>query len=201
MFAREFSFEPCPEFAAALNIVCAEMFKFAIEWSRSRKWRKTGVLWWSLVDMWPMMFNYSVVDSNFLPKQPCYDWIRQSQQPFCLLIADPATGDLELFAANDTLRAWRGEYRILSIEAEGKEREISTGAFAVEPNQNQLLRTVPRPAEQAMWIMEWRVDGRRSFNHFVVGRPPYGFEVYRDWCDRLRSLDDARRMQDGPKTF
>lgn len=185
LFGREFPLEPWPEFALGMNIVCGEIFKFAIEWSRSRKWRKTGVLWWSLVDMWPMMFNYSVVDSQYRPKQPCYDWIRQSQQPFCLLIADPGAGDLELFAANDTLQAWRGEYRIVSVDTTGKERELLAGKFTVEPNQNALLRSVPRPAEQALWIVEWEVNGQRAFNHFVTGQPPYDFAVYRNWVQRI----------------
>ncbi len=191
-FGREFDFDPWPEFAEALNIVCAGIFKFAIEWSRSRKWRKTGVLWWSLVDMWPMLFNYSVVDSHYQRKQPCYDWIRQAQQPFCLLLADPAAGDLELFAANDTLQAWRGEYRVASVDTAGRERELLAGNFEVEPNQNPLLRLAPRPAEQALWIIEWQTDGRRSFNHFVTGEPPYDFGVFQSWCARLRSSENRK---------
>ena len=53
------------------------------EW-RVLKYRHTGLLWWSLMDMWPMAFNYSVVDVHGRPKLP-YDYLRLSQQPFALM--------------------------------------------------------------------------------------------------------------------
>jgi beta-mannosidase len=134
LFGRSFPLDPWEELALAVNIYCADLFKFAIEWSRSRKWRKTGVLWWSLLDMWPMMFNYSVVDYRFRPKQPCFDWIRNSQQPLCLMIADAGEGDLELVAANDTLESFAGHYRIVEVDPGDRESELDAGAFTVIPN-------------------------------------------------------------------
>jgi beta-mannosidase len=193
LFGRDFSFEPWEEFALAINIVCAEIFKFAIEWSRSRKWAKTGVLWWSLVDMWPMMFNYSVVDARFRPKQPCYDWIRRSQQARCLLVAEPAEGDLELFAANDTREPFEGRCRVTAIEAGGGERTLLEEAFTCGANGSERLRALPRPAGQALWMIEWEAGGRRAFNHYIAGSPPFPFEAYHGWVARLEAREREER--------
>ena len=72
------------DYALAVNIICAEIFKDVIEYSRVNYPKKTGVLWWSLYDMWPMLFNYSVVDCDGQRKLPYY-WIRESQQDVALI--------------------------------------------------------------------------------------------------------------------
>jgi len=187
-FGRDFPLDPFEDFALGVNILCAEMFKFAIEWSRARKWRKTGVLWWSLADMWPVLFNYSVMDFHLRPKQPCYDWIRAAQQPFALLVADPEDGPLELLAANDTLRPLRGSYRIFAVDAFGAERELRTGDYAAAPNANTVLHRFERPAARELWVLCWRNEEGAGANHFITGEPPYDFSAYAGWVERLQSL-------------
>ncbi len=187
-FGREFSIDRWEELAEAVNIVCADMFKFAIEHSRCRRWRKTGVLWWSLMDMWPMMFNYSVVDCRFRPKNPPYRWIRQSQQPVCLMIQDVrGDGKRQLFAANDTLKPVQGSYRVRGVDAEGREEDVLSGDFTVGPNRTAALREVEGPTAPALLVMDWTVGGRAGQNHYVWGEPPFPFEVYSRWC---RCLDE-----------
>jgi len=180
-FARHFDLEHPDELALALNIICADVYKFAIEWSRAHKWRKTGVLWWSLLDMWPMMFNYSIVDYNLRKKQPCYDWIKRSQQPLCLLIADRGAGDLALIAANDTLDATDGTYCISTVDARGHAAHLCSGTFAAPANASSRVHTIERPSAQMLWLTEWQTSRWRGSNHFVTGTPPYDFEVYRRW--------------------
>ena len=91
IFGRDFTVEQWDDYALAINYVCACLFKDVIEYCRAHKWQKTGVLWWSLIDMWPQGFNYSVVDYDFHKKPPYY-WIRQSQQDFCLMIVRDEEG-------------------------------------------------------------------------------------------------------------
>ncbi len=193
-FGRDFALEPWQELAEAINIVCADMFKFAIEHSRCRRWRKTGVLWWSLMDMWPMMFNYSVVDYAWQPKQPAYDWIRRSQQPVCLMVHDTTgSGARRLFAANDTLKAMHGPYRIVAVDAEGREEEVLSGEFSVEPNCTLALQDLKPPAKPTLWLLEWQTGGAALRNHYVWGEPPHRLDVYRRWCARLNRWQAANR--------
>lgn len=187
-FDRTFDPEYPDELALALNIICADVYKFAIEWSRAHKWRKTGVLWWSLLDMWPMMFNYSIVDYHFKKKQPCYDWIKQAQQPLCLIVADDGIGDLAVIAANDTLREERGTFRITQVDPQGAETSLHAGSFTAAANASTLLRTFPRPAAQFLWLITWKTEHTAGSNHFVTGSVPYDFSTYRAWNARISAL-------------
>lgn len=189
LFGHEWPLEPWSDLALGVNIVVGDLFKFAIEHFRIHKWRKTGVIWWSLLDMWPMGFNYSVVDSNFRPKQPVYDWIRQSQLPLCLMAEESADGKhLILFAANDTLAEQRGQYRVYSIDAAGKEKERLSGEFSATRNATVEVKRIPSVQEQALLVLEWTVNGQTGRNHCLCGRPPFSFEVYRQWCACLERL-------------
>lgn len=187
LFGREFELEPWDDLALGANILCGEIFKFTIEYFRVNKWRRTGVLWWSLLDMWPMMFNYSVVDYNFRPKQPTYNWIRRSQQPLCLMVVENIEGKPELFAANDMLAAHSGSYRIVSVDEHGKEEERSEGRFHAAPNVSQSLGAMSPGVGHELWILEWTTGGRTAFNHYVFAKPPISFEVYREWSDRVEA--------------
>lgn len=190
-FGREFSIEKWEEVALGINIVVADLFKFAIEYSRSHKWRKTGVLWWSLLDMWPMMFNYSVVDYHFRKKQPTYAWIRQSQQPVCLMLQESADRrQLVLYAANDTLADCRVKYRVYRVDEAGKEKELWHGTFAARRNATTTIKRLPAPKTRALWVLEWELPdvGGKKFNHHVTGRAPYAFAVFQKWCTHLERL-------------
>ena len=188
LFGEDFSFEPWEDFALGVNIFCGDTFKYAIEYSRSLKWKKTGVLWWSLLDMWPMMFNYSVVDYSFKKKMPYY-WIRQSQQPFCLMVVEQEeNGTLALYAANDTLQKWKGNYSITGIGEIDQKKEIASGKFNVAPNQNMELQVLTSSEGQMLWIIEWQIDENQFYNHFVCGKSPFKFGVWKNWNARLLEI-------------
>jgi beta-mannosidase len=187
-FGKEFDFDPWQDFALGVNIICGDMFKFTIEYSRALKWKKTGVLWWSLLDMWPMMFNYSVVDYNFKKKMPYY-WIRQSQQPFCLMVVErEEIGNPELFAANDTLKEWKGSYAIYRVGKQDERVEIASGSFVVAPNCNMKLQTLVHDDMQSLWMIEWVINDGKYYNHFVSGKPPFEFDQWKKWNTKLLKL-------------
>ncbi|MFW5744050.1 MAG: glycosyl hydrolase 2 galactose-binding domain-containing protein [Spirochaetota bacterium] len=221
LFGREFSLSDWRELALAVNVYSGDCFKFAIEYSRSRKWKKTGVIWWSLSDMFPMMFNYSVVDYEWKPKKPYY-WIRQSQLPQCLMMVEadaavsagratdgrgPAPGRFELFAVNDTRREFSGEYRITAVDAHGNESEHATGRFECPPNESVMIGEIDRPAEPSMLLVSWpgapvpgydgdgagRPAAKELVNHFVSGERPFEFEAYRRWVGMLDGLYEVER--------
>ncbi len=47
--------EDLDTFAYASQVSQAEAFKFFIEMFRSAKWRRTGIIWWNLLDGWPQI--------------------------------------------------------------------------------------------------------------------------------------------------
>ena len=186
-FGRDFTLEEWHDYATAIGILCADIFKDAVEYTRVMRWRKTGVLWWSLADMWPMLFNYSVVDCKGNRKLP-FDWIRQAQRALALMaVKQDCEGLPTLYAVNDTLEAHRGSYRITAYGTNGQAHPVCEGTFAVVANSVTTLPT-PNVAEQELWLMEWTAeDGQTHCNHFVTGARPYPFEAWKRWNTILKT--------------
>ena len=53
--------EDLTDFTFASQISQAEAMKFFIERFRLSKWRRTGIIWWNLIDGWPQISD-AVVD-------------------------------------------------------------------------------------------------------------------------------------------
>ena len=190
-FGRDFTVDKWKDYCLAVNIICGDVYKDAIEYCRASRWDKTGVIWWSLYDMWPMLFNNSVVDVDFQKKMPYY-WIRQSQQAVALMaVRREIGGEVWLYAVNDTLCPQKGEYRVAAVDALGNERSVATGAFSEPVNSARPIQRMPEGDETALWLIEWTVGGKTYYNHFVTGSKHCNFEVWRNWSKRLNALYGA----------
>ncbi|MBQ6823800.1 MAG: hypothetical protein IJP27_04035 [Clostridia bacterium] len=178
-YGRDFSVEEFADYTLAVNFACAEIYKDIIEYSRVVRWRKSGVLWWSLMDMWPMLYNYSVIDCDGVRKLP-YFFIEKAQQEFCL-IATPTEGGMALYAANDTLKTVEAAYTVTAYDAAGQ-RTIASGRCRQGKNSVGLLQQLTAK-EPALWILRWTVNGKDYVNHAVTGDAPY--ETVKDWVRRI----------------
>jgi len=115
------------EFARLSQLSQAEANKFFIERFRLTKWRRTGILWWNLVDGWPQVSD-AVVDW-YHSKKVAYHYIKRSQSPLCLMFDEPRDGMLSLFAVNDTPNAQKLTYTVKDLT-----NNISGGQFILESN-------------------------------------------------------------------
>ncbi|MBO5270680.1 MAG: hypothetical protein J6B77_07835, partial [Clostridia bacterium] len=186
-FGHDFPPEEWRDYLTALNIACAEVFKDTVEFFRISRPEKTGVLWWSLLDMWPMLFNYSVVDSDFRPKLP-YHYLKHSQQSFALIVCRKEyEGTPALYTANETRDVHEGVYRITAVSACGTERVAYTGAYKSAPNGSDLLHSLTENGAELL-LIEWEEHGRTMRNHYVTGTRPYDLAVYKSWLDRLAAF-------------
>ena len=186
-YGRDFTIDQWRDYALAINLICADVFKDVIEYSRASRWEKTGVIWWSLMDMWPMLFNYSVIDYDFKPKMPYY-WIRQSQQPFCLMaVRMDLDGEPALYACNDTSRRITGLYRVYEMRDDGDIALFAQGRLDEAANGCRLIQRLPEGADTRLWIIRWQADGQRGSNHFTTGDKSASFERYAAWHKRLMS--------------
>jgi beta-mannosidase len=187
-FNIEFTFEQFRDFTRGINMLCSDIFKFCIEYCRTHKWEKTGVIWWSLLDMWPQGFNYSVVDYSFTKKMPYY-WIKQSQQPFCLsIVKDAMDAQPVLYAMNDTLQGRCGTYKIIAYRADDAAKEIVRGVFDVGQNCSTALQILPVDCSQSLLLIEWQTEEGSFCNHYISGKPPFSFEAWKKWCACLDGL-------------
>ena len=180
-YGCDFSFEEWADYTLALNTACAEIYKDVVEYCRVNRWNKTGVLWWSLLDMWPMMFNYSVIDSEFNRKLPFY-WIREAQQPFALMgVRQQIDGELALYAANDTLQTHTVNYTVLAYDEHGTKRVAATGVCQQAPNSSAVfLRLLERETPE-LWLIRWEENGNTYYNHCITGKAPYDISAMRRW--------------------
>lgn len=185
-FGRDFTLLEFDDYALALNLVCGEVFKDVLEYSRATRPCKTGVLWWSLYDMWPMLFNYSVVDCDGKRKLPYY-WIRQSQQEVLLMaVRENMTDAPTLYAANNTLQNAAISYTVTAYNAKGEGREIACGTYLQAANQTDALMRMTQPDEPQLWVIRWVMEGKEYANHFFTGRAD--LKTYRLWT---KILSDA----------
>ena len=185
-YNRDFSVDEKSDYCQAINIICGEVYKEIIEFCRIDRPNKTGVIWWSLADMWPCLYNYSIIDGNLNPKLPYY-WIRESQQLFALMaVRYEYGGEAALYSANNTLSRHTGEYTIVAVDANGRRREVASGRFNEAPNSSRMLQRLPEGDKPELWIIEWTENGETYRNHFVTGSKQCDFKIWRRWLNVLK---------------
>jgi hypothetical protein len=120
------------------------------------RWEKTGIIWWSLCDMFPMAFNYSVMDFKLRPKL-AYHFIEKSQQAFALMaVRTEVGGELSLYAANDTLEAKTVTYTVTAYNEACEAAAIASGIITQAKNSASLIQRIAQPDAPQMWIIRWR---------------------------------------------
>lgn len=172
------------DFVSASQITQAEAMKYFIEHFRSGMWRRTGIIWWNLIDGWPQ-FSDSVVDYYFT-KKLAYSYIKRCQFPLLLMITEPQDGCHRLLASNISSKSERFGYSV---------SDIVTGDVLVEndgvvpaDSVAELAKLDDLDGSQRMVLINWENDGGKWFNHRLCGMPPYNLNDYRKWA-RIADLE------------
>lgn len=179
--------ENLEDFILASQISQAEAKKFFIELTRCKKWRRTGVIWWNMIDGWPQ-FSDAVVSYDFI-KKLAYHYIKRSQQDVCLMFAEPESWHIRLMAGNDTLTPASGTYRVWDGDTGATLLEGSFDAPANQTNQIGKLRI--SHSDHRLLLIEWTVNGVRGVNHYCLGKPPFDLHQYRGWLEKIAALDNS----------
>ena len=182
--------ETLEEFALASQVCQAEAKKFFVEMVRLRKWRRTGVLWWNLVDGWPQ-FSDAVVD-YYLSKKLAYHYLKRVQRPLCVMFRrenEVMAPHATLVAGNDSRADAAGDYTVRDADTG---ETIAAGRFEAPANENRELTRLPvARGEQRLWLIEWRAGERSGANHALIGGPPFSLERYRGWLSAIAGLDGS----------
>jgi beta-mannosidase len=184
-----FGFEPdnLDDFALASQFSQAEAKKYFIEMFRLAKWRRTGIIWWNMLDGWPQ-FSDAVVDYYFV-KKLAYHYIKRVQMPVCIMVGEPADWHCRVVAGNDTLRDVSGPFRIWDGDSGAT---ILKGRFKTKANENAVLGNIRvSHGEHRLFLIEWEVDGRKYGNHYLLGKPPLSFPRYVGWLKQIAALPDG----------
>ncbi len=175
------------DFAFASQASQAEAMKFFIEMFRVAKWRRTGIIWWNIVDGWPQLSD-AVVD-YFFRRKLAYGHIKRSQAPVCLMLRELQEGYQELVACNDTREEARLHCRVRDIDSGAVlfEGEATAAPDAVTP-----LGKIEWPdATTRFLLLDWTGPGITGANHYLQGRPPYSLHQYRGWIDTMAACETA----------
>jgi beta-mannosidase len=170
------------KFITASQIVQAEAMKYFVEFWRMDKGERNGILWWNLRDGWPIISD-AVVD-YYGGKKLAYYFIKQVQTDVCVMIGDAVNGKHQVVAVNDT----RGNNNLsVTIKDADTQKIIFSKTAVVDKNGKALLGSIPETNIAKMWIIEWDVNGRKSFNHYLAYNPPLKLDDYMKWLPLLRN--------------
>ncbi|MBQ2712201.1 MAG: hypothetical protein IJF71_02385 [Clostridia bacterium] len=173
------------ELSICSQISQAEALKFFVEYTRLSKWKKTGIMWWNLLDCWPQ-FSDAVVDYYF-DKKLAFEYLKRVQRPLCFMVEDAVGWDADCTVGNDGSRSYTGRYEIFD-GLNG--RLMAEGSFHSPANQNVTVCTLPlSKSVTSYFILKLTVGEEVFFNHYVHFGGPLKKEEY------LAFLDAYRKMQ------
>ena len=167
-------------FAIASQIVQAEAFKFFIELFRAAKWRRTGILWWNLIDGWPQ-FSDAIVDYYFNRKL-AYSYVRRCQRDVCVILDEPGDWVQKVVLSNDT--RFDKKIRCLITDLDTGET-VFEGEFIACADRATVAGQIPYIRNrQRFFAIDWQGEAAGR-NHYLAGQPPFELERYRQWLTKF----------------
>jgi beta-mannosidase len=166
-------------YALQSQISQAEAKKYFIERFRIGKWRRTGIIWWNVIDGWPQISD-AVVDW-YGCKKLAYHYIKTSQLPFCMMVDEPENGMLTLCAANDTRTNKTIRYTVTNL-ATGE--DVLKGDRTVPPDTTVRVAKFAEEAG-ACYVIRWEGD-ENGRNHFTAAiGDGIDLSTYSEWMKSL----------------
>ena len=168
-------------FAYQSQISQAEAKKYFIERFRVSKWRRTGIIWWNLIDGWPQISD-AVVD-YYGYKKIAYHYIKRSQQPLCFIFDEPSDSKLPLYVVNDLQQDKKVRYSVTDVTTGEKlvESTITAKADSVTAVWNKDMIE----GEKHFYIIEWEFDGVKGKNHYFTNIIDIDYESYKDAMQKV----------------
>ena len=169
------------KYITASQISQAEADKYLIERMRIDRPRKSGVLWWNLIDGWPSTSD-AVVD-YYYEKKLAYRYLQRSQAPFAIMADELRSWTSRIVACNDTLVEKRGKFRIYDVV---EQRTRVEKDFVAAPNAvTDLVRIPLNYSDHRLLIFTWELeDGTTGMNHYLAGFPAFSLDQYIEWLDK-----------------
>lgn len=169
------------EFSKLSQISQAEAKKYFIERFRIGKWRRTGIIWWNILDGCPQISD-AVVDFYF-EKKLAFDYIKTSQQPICLMVDEPDENNkLKVFGLNDTPNNVDISFTIKNLHTNAV---LFSGNNKLLANTAQELFKIDLGETGDFLMLEWTSKNYSGHNHYVMGNPPY---------DRASYITQAKKL-------
>ena len=167
-------------FSVASQISQAEAKKYFIERFRLSKWRRTGIIWWNLIDGWPQISD-AIVD-YYYDRKLAYDYIKRSQKPFCMMFDEPENGKLNLYGVNDT----RDDKLIRYTVEDDLGNVIVSGEALVKSDESTAVCAIPATDEKRYYIIRWTDGETEGINHYFANIIDIDYDYYLTLLDKLK---------------
>ncbi len=176
--------EDLDEFCLLSQFTQAEALKFFIERTRLKKWRRTGIIWWNMLDGWPQISD-SIVDWYFVKKR-AFETVRRVQTPICV-IADEMNGWYQdIYLCNDSRETKTVKVKVWNADSGAV---LFENAIQSKANENKCVfshRLIP--GKKGLLLMQWEIDGINYANHYLNGFPPFDKDDIERW---IKMIDEA----------
>ncbi len=176
--------ETLEEFSFLSQCSQAEAKKFFIERARMKKWRRTGIIWWNLLDGWPQISD-AVVDYYF-DKKRAYNVIKRVQRPLCLMMDELRDWNQDVILGNDG--EFSGDVRWKIVDGDTG-AIVRAGLSHVEPNTNTKVATLRvHPGEKKLYLLYCEAQGETFGNYYIAGFPAFDADQMRAWAKKIDQL-------------
>ena len=166
-------------FIFASQVVQAEAKKFFIEFWRSGKFRRTGILWWNLRDGWPIISD--AITDYYYSKKLAYHYIKRVQYDACVMILD-AAGNHPVIAVNDTRAEKQGTVVVKDLNTN---EVLLSARFVIPVNGKTAIGYIPQNDRQSIWLIEYTIGTEKFTNHYLAGKAPFKLNEYEEWYRKL----------------
>ena len=160
---------PLDQFSFLSQFTQAEALKFMIEQTRLKKWRRTGLIWWNMLDGWPQISD-SAVDWYFVKKRS-FQAVSRAQEPVSVIFDEASGWTQTIILANDSRQDT--EVTVCVRDADSNEI-VFEGSFSSRANQNETIGEIRvMPSKKRLLLIDFTVDGERHRSHYLCGFPPF----------------------------
>ncbi len=164
------------DFAFASQASQAEALKFFIESFRAGKWRRTGILWWNLMDGWPQISD-AIVDYYF-GKKLAYDFVKRAQAPVTVILREPSNWGQDLVASNDARDDVGLRFAVTDVDTG---ETLAEGEGLARADSVTVLARLPfSMSARRIYRITWQYGDTEARSHYLAGLPPFGLEWYRE---------------------
>ena len=169
-------------FVAASQAAQSEAFRTFIERFRAGMWRRTGIIWWNLIDGWPQ-FSDAVID-YYGVRKPAFEVIRRAQAPVSVIVCPPVGGTHEVVVSN--LRRDPVDVVVEVADLDTGEVLLAATVTAAGDAATRVGQIAEMPGRPRCLRLRWTADGRPGWSHHLVGPTPFELDRYLAWMDALR---------------
>jgi len=72
---------------------------------------------------------------------------------------------------------------------------IIEGDFSLAANDRKILSDFgTNPSQQALYLIEWEINGKIHHNHYVAGKYPFTLAQFSTWMQKIASLNPSFEM-------